>query len=143
MDYPSLGQLSLVIKNDTDFKLHRLISKDMFIFAFIDHLKEYFKQINKEFKIMTPLFDPIFKEEQSTNISIDKIELGELNLTFNNSLGELSSLVYYSTSGLLETNLIYFEEYDDYDVSEYLLLLHEFSSTIVGESILYNEIKKD
>lgn len=141
MDYPSLSQLSLIVKNDTDFRLSKLVEKEYFIVAFVEHLKEHFKQINRHFSILIPLLDPCFEEEQYTTISVDGLELGELCL-IHNSLTDNSSLVYSSTSGLLETIIFDSSDYEDTSISEYLLMLHEFSSIIIGESVLYKEIKK-
>lgn len=142
MDFPNLEQMSFVLKNDTDFRLDKLLHKDYFIVAFVEHLKEYFEQIEKRFSILIPLLDPSFGEEQLTTIALDGVELGDFHL-LNNSVNEAASLVYSSTSGLLETSIVDFSIYEELHVSDYLLLLHEFSSMIVGESILYKEIKKD
>jgi len=141
VDYPSFSQLSLILKNDTDFKLSKLVDKDYFIVAFVEHMKEHFKNMKKQFSILTPLLDPCFEEEQCTTIFLDEIELGELCL-IHNSVTEISSLVYSSSSGLIEIVIFESSDYEETTVSDYLLMMHEFSSMIVGEHLLYKEIKK-
>jgi len=141
MDFPNFPQLSFFLQNEPDFPIHKLIERDYFFIAFIEHIKEHFHYLQKQFTILVPLLDPFFEEkEQKTTLSLDQIELGELCLLFN-SISTNSSLVYSSTSGLLETIVFDYKDYETLSISKYIVLLHEFSAMILGEQLLYQQIK--
>jgi hypothetical protein len=136
---PNLSQLIFLLNNDKNAYLAKYVSKEDFLFVFIEHLIEFFKKNKSEFNILEPLLDPILEKEQQTILSVDGIEVGELHLLFNSFFDE-SSLVYYSPSGLLELNLFEFEDYIEFEISDYILLINEFAALLMGEKNLYQKM---
>lgn len=140
MKNPTLSQLHFYTHRNQETYLHSLIEEEEFIFSFLKHLMEYFQQHHAHFRILEPLLDPSMTPEQETVLCIDGVEVGELHLLFN-SIFNVSSLVYYSPSGLLELFLLEFEDYKNLTCSDYLLLIHEFSALLMGEKNLYEQRK--
>lgn len=134
----NLQQVMLLLSNDKNKSIETICSKQDFIFLFLNHLSEYFSSYNMKFKILEPLLDPEFKEEQQTVLSIDNVEVGELFLNIN-SFSDESSLVYYSPSGLIESIVFDYDKFENYPLSDYLLLVHDFSSYLYGEKNLKNK----
>lgn len=130
MSYPNYLQIAMLAKHKPRTKLAKHIEPSAFVFAFLTHVQEYFKEKNHVFRVLEPLLDSVFIEDKSTTLSLDHVELGELHLF-------TSSLIYYSPSGLLESLVFNYEGYQEVSIGDYLLLLFEFCAHLFGESFLY------
>lgn len=139
MKNPNLSQLLFLLNNQKNPNVSKIIPKEDFAFVFIDHLTEHFSKNHMTFRILVPFIDPEMEKEQETVLSIDGIEVGELHLLFNSFFDD-SSLVYYSPSGLLEIILVEFDSYEDFSVSDYILLLNEVGALLIGEKHLYQSM---
>lgn len=139
MNNPNLSQLLFLLNNQKNPNVSKVIPKEDFAFSFIDHLTEHFSKNRMEFRILIPFIDPELEKEQETVLAIDGIEVGELHLLFNSFFDD-SSLVYYSPSGLMELFLMEFENYEDFSLSDYILLLNEFAALLIGEKLLYQNM---
>lgn len=141
MKNPNLFQLLFLLRNDKDDFLSRIFDKDEFIFSFIEHLTQHFEKIDMSFTILEPLLDPEIESEQQTVLSIDNVEVGELYLICN-SFSDESSLVYYSPSGLIESYILDYDDFEEFKISDYVLLLNEFGNYLLGEKMLYQKINE-
>jgi ABC-type cobalt transport system substrate-binding protein len=102
----------------------------------LNHLKENFQLQSKEFKVLEPFIDPIFEENSGSSISLNGVEVGEISLLYNSNFGE-SSLIYFSPSGLIESLVFNFEDFYEYTVSDYLLIIYELTGIIESQLKLY------
>ena len=130
MSYPNYLQIVMLAKHKPRVKMFKYIDSSDFLIAFLNHVQEYFADRNRVFRILEPLLDSTFTEDKSTTLSLDHVELGELHLLS-------SSLIYYSPSGLLESLVFNYEEYKDFSVGDYTLLLYEFCAHLHGEAFIY------
>lgn len=136
MKNPNFLQLSFLSRNKPNLKLYKYIDAQNFIYIFLEHLKEVFREKEIPFKILQPLLDPTFQEDKETVFSLSGVEVGSLNLLYNSNFGE-SSLIYFSPSGLLEVLLLNYEEFFHYTISDYVLVVSEFSSILQSQYDLY------
>lgn len=136
----NLSQLMLLSRNGPDSELSLYYDFANLTEIFFSHIQEFFGFSNIKFEILEPLFSFEFDEpQQSTLISINGTELGELSL-FHNSFYTFSSLVYYSSTGLLETIVLNESLFLQYSVNNYIALIHEFSSMLLGEKAFYDHL---
>lgn len=144
MKNPNLQQINFLLKNKPDVSLYKIIDENNFINIFLSHLTELFTEWEYAFSISEPFLDHSFTNEQSTLLYLNDIEIGDLFL-FNNSFLPETSLVYYSPSGFLETNLLTLEDVKEMQVSDYIVFVYEFASLLLGQFILYkgkkNQVK--
>ncbi|PGK51559.1 hypothetical protein CN918_27595 [Priestia megaterium] len=135
-----LSQIIMLSKNGVNAPLLTYFDFDGLIDSFFTHLSDFFLSSNMEFKVLEPFLSHDFQEkQQSTSISLSGTKLGELCLS-HNSIYDFSSLVYYSSTGLLETFVLNESLYTTYTINDYLAILHEFSSMLLGEKAFYDHL---
>jgi len=135
-----LPQLIMLSKNGVNAPLLTYFDFDGLIDNFFIHLSDFFMTSKMEFKALEPFLSHDFQEkQQSTPISLNGTKLGELFLS-HNSIYDFSSLVYYSSTGLLETFVLNESLYSTYTINDYLAILHEFSSMLLGEKAFYDHL---
>lgn len=137
----NFSQLTFLLRNRTNAKLDKHIDRHNFFLLFITHVQEHLQSLQKDFSILQPIFDPSFKEDSSTTLAINSVEVGDLRLLFNSNYGE-SSLVYFSPSGLIHSTLFEYDTYSDVTLSDYALLIYEFSAMLIGHELLYTNEKR-
>ena len=135
-----LPQLVLLSKNGVNAPLLTYFEFEGLVDNFFTHLYEFFISSNIEFRALEPFLSHDFhQKQQSTPISLNGTKLGELVLS-HNSIYDFSSLVYYSSTGLLETFVLNESLHTTYTINDYLAILHEFSSMLLGEKAFYDHL---
>lgn len=138
----NLAQYHLLLQNNTDLPLSQILPLEDFLITFITHLNELFQESELTFKNLEPIITDIPEANQETTLSLNDIELGELFLIHDSSYLD-TSLVYYSPYGLIESTIFRYEDYNNFSISDYVILVKEFSSHLLGEYLMYSQIEKN
>lgn len=135
----SLAQLHLLLQNETNNPLNRYIPQNELFVTFLVHLHDFFSQSGASFQNLQPVWLDMQDTKQETAIALNGIELGELFLLHDSSSLD-TSLVYYSPYATIESILLQFSAYEEYLLSDYVILLREFAFHLYGEYLLYKEL---
>lgn len=134
------SQLVFLSRNGANGLLTQYFNFPSLIDSFFYHLKDFFLSSQIQFEVLHPFWSTeLTKEMQSSQIAINGRPLGELFI-LHHSVYDKSSLVYYSSTGLLEINVLNEFLFPEYTINDYLALIHELSSMLIGEKSFYEHL---
>lgn len=136
MSQYNFQQLSFLSKHKPNTALSSHIDSHAFLNTFLAHVSEQLEFHEVSFSLETPLLDPDFHEICQSNILLNEFEIGELALLFHSNSEELS-LIYFSPSGLISSELFCFHEFFDFTVSDYVILVCEYCTMLLTFLELY------
>lgn len=138
----NFSQLLFLSRNGANEFLHKYFDFPHLIDSFFSHMKDFFLSSEIQFDILHPFWSTeLTKETQSSQISINGCPLGELFI-LHHSVYDKSSLVYYSSTGLLEITVLSENLFHEYSINDYIALIHELSAMLIGEKAFYEQLHR-
>jgi len=133
----NLSQLRFLSSNGQNPTLSMHFDFQVASVMFITHLQEFFFSSKIHLTISQPFLSSEFQQDnQSVTLFLDQLELGELVLVSYPNYS--ASLTYHSPTGLLKTTILDAVTFPSLYVNDYLALLQEFASHLLGEKAFYH-----
>lgn len=138
----NLSQLLFLSHNGNNELISNYFDFDFLLDSFFTHIQDFFDSSNMTLHIHTPLWShELSSDSQTTPISLNNTELGNLSI-LHPSIYEISSLVYNSSTGLLEIIILSEQLFLSYSINDYLSILNEFAAMLIGEKAFYDHLNK-